>query len=190
MNLTDAKIAELEPPPEFIEWIKSKDCERLCGEYYRAAGRGESLRIVDFMLATWLAATTAQARQIADLEQSLRVEQQHSKFQQGLRERECVPGVGNDKPNLGLCIYCGFETDLGAPDVAEQLIAHHDVCERSPLQAARRDSAELETALRDLLDFARRRIATGHIPPQGQRAIDLLARIDAARAVHSPGTDR
>ena len=44
----------------------------------------------------------------------------------------------------------------------------------------------LETALRDLLDFARRRIATGDIPPAGQRAIDLLAELDLERKHEMP----
>lgn len=49
------------------------------------------------------------------------------------------------------------------------------------LRAAEADAERLETALRDLLDFARRRIHSSLVPPQAQRAIDLLSDIDAAR---------
>ena len=49
------------------------------------------------------------------------------------------------------------------------------------LRTAEAHADELESALRDLLDFARRRIHSSYVPPQGQRAINLLAAIDAAR---------
>jgi len=42
------------------------------------------------------------------------------------------------------------------------------------LEAAWKDSDEAIVVLRDLLGFCQRRLHTGHIPPQGQRAIDFL----------------
>lgn len=77
-----------------------------------------------------------------------------------------------------------LEEEREAADVAQVLrqeyIARYEQAERK-LAEAEQQAGKLEEALRGLLGFARRRLATGYIPPQGQVAIDLLAAIDAAR---------